>query len=65
MSVTQFEYDIPFFKIMKQKNDDETRHGLNERGANGWEVITTVTGDHGCMPSLKREGSPMLTEASE
>lgn len=61
----QFEYDILFFKIKKQKDYDEMRMGLNERGAEGWEVITAEAGDYGYMTFLKREVSPMLTEASE
>ncbi|QFT48860.1 MULTISPECIES: hypothetical protein [unclassified Roseivivax] len=50
-----FEYDILFFQVKKQKDYDAMRSALNERGAEGWEVITAEVGDHGYTTFLKRE----------
>ena len=50
-----FEYDILFFQVKKQKDYGEMRRVLNERGAEGWEVITAEAGDYGSTTFLKRE----------
>ena len=50
-----FEYDILFFQVKKQKDYDAMRSALNERGAEGWEVITAEAGDYGYTTFLKRE----------
>jgi len=50
-----FEYDILFFQVKKQKDYDTMRSALNERGAEGWEVITAEAGDYGYTTFLKRE----------
>ncbi|KZX97402.1 MULTISPECIES: hypothetical protein [unclassified Sulfitobacter] len=50
-----FEYDILFFQVKKQKDYDAMRCALNERGAEGWEVITAEVGDYGYTTFLKRE----------
>ena len=50
-----FEYDILFFQVKKQKDYDAMRSALNERGAEGWEVITAEAGDYGYTACLKRE----------
>ena len=50
-----FEYDILFFQVKKQKDYDAMRSALNERGAEGWEVITSEAGDYGYTTFLKRE----------
>ena len=50
-----FEYDILFFQVKKQKDYGEMRRVLNERGAEGWEVITAEAGDYGYTACLKRE----------
>ena len=50
-----FEYDILFFQVKKQKDYDAMRRALNERGAEGWEVITAEVGDYGYTTFLKRE----------
>ncbi len=50
-----FEYDILFFQVKKQKDYDAMRSALNERGAEGWEVITAEAGDYGYATFLKRE----------
>jgi hypothetical protein len=50
-----FEYDILFFQMKKQKDYDTMRNALNERGAEGWEVITAEVGDYGYTTFLKRE----------
>ena len=50
-----FEYDILFFQVKKQKDYGEMRRVLNERGAEGWEVITAEAGDYGYTTFLKRE----------
>ena len=50
-----FEYDILFFEVKKQKDYDAMRSALNERGAEGWEVITAEAGDYGYTTFLKRE----------
>ena len=50
-----FEYDILFFQVKKQKDYDATRSALNERGAEGGEVITAEAGDYGYTTFLKRE----------
>jgi len=51
----QFEYDILFFEVKKQKDYGEMRRLLNERGAEGWEVITAEAGGYGYTTFLKRE----------
>ena len=50
-----FEYDILFFQVKKQKDYNAMRSALNERGAEGWEVITAEAGDYGYTTVLKRE----------
>ncbi|THF70011.1 MAG: hypothetical protein E8G75_12710 [Sulfitobacter sp. SK025] len=50
-----FEYDILSFEVKKQKDYDAMRNALNERGADGWEVITAEAGDYGYTTFLKRE----------
>ncbi|GKY90038.1 MULTISPECIES: hypothetical protein [Roseobacteraceae] len=50
-----FEYDILFFQVKKQKDYDAMRSALNERGAEGWEIITAEAGDYGYTTFLKRE----------
>ena len=50
-----FEYDILFFQVKKQKDYYAMRSALNERGAEGWEVITAESGDYGSTTFLKRE----------
>lgn len=50
-----FEYDILFFQVKKQKDYGEMLRVLNERGADGWEVITAEAGDYGYTTFLKRE----------
>ena len=50
-----FEYDILFFQVKKQKDYDAMRSALNERGAEGWEVITAEAGDYGYTTFLKRK----------
>lgn len=50
-----FEYDILFFQVKKQKDYDAMRSALNERGAEGWEVVTAEAGDYGYTTFLKRE----------
>ncbi|QFT83149.1 hypothetical protein FIU89_21190 (plasmid) [Roseovarius sp. THAF27] len=50
-----FEYDILFFQVKKQKDYDAMRSALNERGAEGWEVITAEAGDYGYTTFVKRE----------
>ena len=59
----QFEYDILFFEVKKQKDYDEVRRILNEHGAKGWEVITAEAGDHGYTTFLKREIAASSKEA--
>ena len=54
-----FEYDILFFQVKKQKDYDAMRSALNERGAEGWEVITAEAGDYGYTTFLKRETADM------
>ena len=54
-----FEYDILFFQVKKQKDYDAMRSTLNERGAEGWEVITAEAGDYGYTTFLKRETADM------
>ena len=49
-----FEYEILFFQVKKQKDYDAMRSALNERGAEGWEVITAEAGDYGYTTFLKR-----------
>ena len=61
----QFEYDILFFEVKKQKDYDETRRILNIHGAKGWEIITTEAGDHGYTIFLKREIGTSSKEASK
>ncbi|MCA1288394.1 hypothetical protein [Salipiger bermudensis] len=51
----KFEYDILFCKVKKQKDYEEMRRALNERGAEGWEVISAEAGDYGYTAFLKRE----------
>ena len=41
--------------MKKQKDYDAMRSALNERGAEGWEVITAEAGDYGYITFLKRE----------
>ncbi|MFG6626588.1 hypothetical protein [Sulfitobacter sp. 1A12056] len=50
-----FEYDILSFQVKKQKDYDALRSALNERGSEGWEVITAEAGDYGYTTFLKRE----------
>jgi len=50
-----FEYDILSFQVKKQKDYDAMRSSLNERGSEGWEVITAEAGDYGYTTFLKRE----------
>ncbi len=50
-----FEYDILFFQLKKQKDYKVMRSALNERGAEGWEVITAEAGDYGYTMFLKRQ----------
>ena len=50
-----FEYDILSFPVKKQKDYDAMRSALNERGAEGGEVITAEAGDYGYITFLKRE----------
>ena len=50
-----FEYDILHFHVKKQKDYGAMRSALNERGAEGWEVITAEAGDYGYTTFLKRE----------
>ena len=54
-----FEYDILFFQVKKQNDYDAMRSALNERGAEGWEVITAEAGDYGYTTFLKRETADM------
>lgn len=61
----QFEYDILFFQVKKQKDYGEMRKILNERGAEGWEVITAEAGDYGFTTFVKRELAPGPKEVSE
>ena len=51
----QFEYDILFFEVKKQKDYAEIRRILNEHGAKGWEVVSAEAGDYGYTVFLKRE----------
>jgi len=37
----QFEYDILYFEVRKQKDYDKMRRILNEHGTEGWESIST------------------------
>ena len=60
----QFEYDILFFEVRKQKDYDEMRRILNAHGAKGWEVISTEAGDYGYTLFLKRPISAEPTEAA-
>ena len=59
-----FEYEILFFQVKKQKDYDAMRRALNERGAEGWEVITAEAGDYGYTTFLKR-GTADTKAASE
>ena len=59
----QFEYDILFCKVRKQKDYEELRSALNARGAEGWEVISTEAGDNGYTIFLKREVANRPMEA--
>ena len=54
-----FEYDILSFQVKKQKDYDAMRRVLNQRGAEGWEVITAEAGDYGYTTFLKRETGTM------
>ncbi|KMK64225.1 MULTISPECIES: hypothetical protein [Rhodobacterales] len=54
-----FEYDILFFEVKKQQDYDAMRNALNQRGAEGWEVITAEAGDYGYTTFLKRETGTM------
>jgi len=54
-----FEYDILSFPVKKQKDYDEMRRVLNQRGAEGWEVVTAEVGDYGYTIFLKRETGTM------
>lgn len=60
----RFEYDILFCKVKKQKDYDEMRRALNERGAEGWEVISAEAGDYGYTTFLKREITDPPTETA-
>lgn len=51
----QFEYEILFFEVKKPKDYEQMRRALNDRGADGWEVITADAGDYGYTTFLKRE----------
>ena len=51
----RFEYDILFFEVKKQKDYGEMQRILNERGAEGWEVITAEAVDYGYTTFVKRE----------
>ncbi|SPJ31320.1 hypothetical protein [Falsiruegeria mediterranea] len=51
----QFEYDALFFHVKKQRDYDAMRRLLNERDAEGWEVITADAGDNGYTTFVKRE----------
>ncbi|WP_428929834.1 hypothetical protein [Marinibacterium sp. SX1] len=59
----RFEYDILFCKVKKQKDYEEMRRALNERGAEGWEVISAEAGDYGYTAFLKREVMDRPTES--
>ncbi|WP_439525136.1 hypothetical protein [Marivita sp.] len=50
-----FEYDVLLFQVKKQKDFEAMRSALNERGAEGWEVITAEADDYGYTTFLKRE----------
>lgn len=54
----QFEYDILFFPVKKQNDYVDMKRILNERGAEGWEVISAEAGDYGYTTFLKREILP-------
>lgn len=54
-----FEYDIRSFSVTKHKDYDEMRRALNERDAEGWEVITAGAGDYGYTTFWKRETGTM------
>lgn len=60
----RFEYDILFCKVKKQKDYEEMRRALNERGAEGWEVISAEAGDYGYTAFLKREVADRPTETA-
>ena len=60
----RYEYDILFCKVKKQKDYEEMRRALNERGAEGWEVISAEAGDYGYTAFLKREGADRPTETA-
>mgnify|MGYP001774120862 CR=1 FL=1 len=53
----RFEYDILFCKVKKQKDYEEMRRALNERGAEG------EAGDYGYTAFLKREIANRPAEA--
>jgi len=59
-----FEYDILFFEVKKRGDYDKMRRILNERGANGWEVISAKAGDYGYTTFLKRKIDARQTEVS-
>ena len=54
----RFEYDILFCKVKKQKDYEEMRRALIERGAEGWEVVSVSSSEFahlGHTAFLKRE----------
>lgn len=59
----RFEYEILFFEVKKTKDFETMRRGLNDRGADGWEVISAEAGDYGYTTFLKRELDPDAASA--
>lgn len=60
----RFEYDILFCAVRKRQDYDVMRCTLNERGAQGWEVISVDSGDYGYTVFLKREIAEPPAEGS-
>lgn len=60
----RFEYEILFFEVKKTKDFETMRRALNDRGADGWEVISAEAGDYGYTTFLKRELDPNAAPAA-
>ena len=54
-----FEYNILSFPMTRKTSLSDMQASLNEKGADGWEVITAEAGDYGYTTFLKRETGTM------
>ena len=60
----RFEYDTLFCEVRKRQDYDALRRILNERRAQGREVISVDPGDYGYTVFLKCEIAEHSAEAS-